>query len=263
MSSYEHDVRQALQSLDFIKRIVYRSSVESTNTLTESLARDGSEEWTVVVADAQERGRGRQGRSWHSPPGHNVYTSFMVKPAIPSDYVPAISLLAGMVVAIVLEHFTGFAAELKWPNDVLMGGKKISGILLELGSGRPGSPYLIVGIGINVNSDITEYPGQLSATATSMKALTGTTFDRVVLLNYLYRVFHEWYTYYCLHHGFMSIKKRYMQRLRMIHKRVHIESGSERITGVVQDVDAFGRLVLHNEQGETVTVKSGDVHITQ
>ncbi len=260
MPSYEHDIRHSVQSLHFIRRLVYRSSVESTNTLANSLAREGSDEWTVVVADAQEHGRGRQGRVWHSPPGVNVYTSIIVKPVIAYDDIPAISLLAGMVVAIVLEHVSGIVAELKWPNDVMIAGKKISGILLELGNGDPGRPYLVVGIGINVNSEPGEYPGQLSGSATSMKTLTGTTYDRAGLLNYLYREFHEWYTYYCSHQGFMSIKEHYMQRFTMINKRVQIQSGAERMSGFVEDIDASGRLVLRDDRGETTTIKSGDVY---
>ncbi|MCL5878669.1 MAG: biotin--[acetyl-CoA-carboxylase] ligase [Deltaproteobacteria bacterium] len=261
MSTYRYDIEHKLGSLQFIKNIVYYPSVESTNTATEKLAHNGCEEWTVVVADSQNNGRGRQGRLWHSPPGVNIYTSFLLKPALSYEHFPAISLLAGMVVAIVVERFTGCDAELKWPNDVLVGGKKISGILLELGHDSRNKPSIVVGIGININSDIEHYLEELSISATSMKVLTDTTFDRAGILAFLYRVFHEWYTVYCDRGGFNGIREKYMQMFKMIGRHVQIDNGAEIITGFVKDIDAYGGLVLKSTHNETIHIKSGDVHI--
>ncbi len=261
MSTYRYDIEHELASLQFIKNIVYYPSVESTNTATEKLAHNGCGEWTVVVADSQNNGRGRQGRLWHSPPGVNIYTSFLLKPALSFEHFPAISLLAGMVIAIVVEHYTGCDAELKWPNDVLVGGKKISGILLELVHDSRNKPSIVVGIGININSAIEDYPEGLSISATSMKGLTDTTFDRASILTFLYRVFHEWYTIYCTRGGFNSIRENYMQRFMMLGKHVHIDNGVERVTGFVKDIDAYGGLVLKSTHDETIHIKSGDVHI--
>ena len=261
MSTYRHDIERKLGSLQFIKGIVYYPSVESTNTAAEKLAHGGSEDWTVVVADSQNKGRGRQGRLWHSPPGVNIYTSCLLKPALSYEHFPAISLLTGMVVAIVVEHFTGCDAELKWPNDVLAGGKKISGILLELIHDSQNKPAIVAGIGININSDMEEYPDDLSASATSMKVLTDTTFDRAGILAFLYRVFHEWYTVYCERGGFNGIREHYMRRFLMMGRYVHIDNGTERITGFVKDIDAYGGLVLNSTHDKILHIKSGDVHV--
>ena len=261
MSTYRHDIERNLGSLQFIKGIVYYPSVESTNTAAEELARGGSEEWTIVVADSQNNGRGRQGRSWHSPPGVNIYTSCLLRPAVSYEQLPAISLLTGMVVAIAVEHFTGRDTELKWPNDVLVGGKKISGILLELGSDSRNRPSLVAGIGININSNVEAYPEELSVSATSMKVLTDTIFDRAGILAFLYRVLHEWYTVYCDRGGFNSIREHYMQRFMMIGRYVHIVNGAETVAGFVKDIDAYGGLVLKSTHDEIIHIKSGDVHV--
>jgi BirA family biotin operon repressor/biotin-[acetyl-CoA-carboxylase] ligase len=257
------DIKHKLGTLKFIKSIVYHSSLESTNTETDRIAQSGGDEWTVVIADSQNNGKGRQGRAWYSPPGVNIYTSFLLRPAISYEHFPAISLLTGMVIAIVIGHFTGLDAELKWPNDVMVNEKKISGILLELGHDSNNKPYIIAGIGININADIKDYPGKLSLSATSMKIVTGRTFDRGEILNYLYRVFYEWYNIFCLNNGFKSIKEKYMQKFRMLDKLVHIDNGAERITGFVKDIDEYGRLVLKGTHGEIITIKSGDVHLIQ
>jgi BirA family biotin operon repressor/biotin-[acetyl-CoA-carboxylase] ligase len=262
MSNYADDIKYKLGSIKFIKSIVYYPSLNSTNTLAYSLAHDGGDEWTVIIADSQSNGRGRQGRVWYSPPGTNIYTSFILRPTMSYEYFPAISLLTGMVISIVIEHFIDLKTELKWPNDVMVNGKKISGILLELGNDSNNKPYIIVGIGININSDTKDYPRELFHSSTSMKVLTNRVFDRVMILNHLYTSFFAWYDIYCTHNGFNGIKEKYMQRFRMIDKRVHIESGAEKITGVVKDIDEYGRLVLKGTHDEIINIKSGDVHLT-
>ncbi len=261
MYSYENTVKYSLDSLPFIRDIIYRDSVGSTNVLAEELARTGRGEWTVVVADSQSNGRGRQGRVWFSPSRINIYTSFILRPEISYEYFPAISLLAGMVVAIVIEHFVNMPAELKWPNDVMVEDKKISGVLLALGTDLNNKSYIVVGIGINVNSDTKEYPDYITTSSTSMRLLTNKVFDRSSVLNYLYTVFHEWYNMYCVHNGFNGIREQFMRRFKMTGKQVNILNGTEKLSGTVEDIDKYGRLVLKSNNNETIAVKSGDVHL--
>ncbi len=261
MSNYADDIKYQLGAIRFIKNIFYYPTLNSTNTLAYSLAHDGSDEWTVIIADSQSNGRGRQGRVWYSPPDTNIYTSFILKPAISYEHFPAISLLTGMVISIVIEHFIDFKTELKWPNDVMTNGKKISGTLLELGNDFNNKPYIVVGIGININSDTKDYPQELFHSSTSMKVLTNKVFDRVAILNHLYTLFFEWYNIYCSHNGFNSIKEEYMRRFQMLDKHVTIESGAEKITGVVKGIDGYGRLVLKGSNDEIINIKSGDVHL--
>ncbi len=261
MDSYRNAVARHLKSLGFINDVIYGDSVGSTNAVISELSRKGAGEWTVVVADSQSEGRGRQGRIWHSPANTNIYTSFIVRPALSYEYIPAISLLAGMVVALLVEQCTGVPAEIRWPNDVMVRGKKISGILLEFlneGHGRNG---VVVGIGINVNADASAYPVELAATSTSLTLLTGRTFDRAEVLASLYSSFHTWYEVYVGHPGFDGIREQFMQRFKMNGERIRVMSGAETLTGVVKDVDRYGGLVLRDQGGRMVAIKSGDVHL--
>lgn len=261
MDSYERDVRDGLAGLRFIPRIVYRSTTGSTNALAGTLGRGLCEAWTVVVADEQTGGRGRQGRAWHSPPRLNIYTSCIVKPDIPNEHFPAVSLLTGMVVAMTVEHFTRAPVTLKWPNDVMAGGRKISGVLLELGGDPGGRPYIVVGMGINVNADEKDFPAPLAGQPCSMKMLAGHGFDRAVVLNHLYTVLHEWYSVYCAGNGFSGIKRDYMRRFDMVDRPVRIEIGGETSGGIVKDIDEYGGLVIRGDDGGLVHLKSGDVHV--
>jgi BirA family biotin operon repressor/biotin-[acetyl-CoA-carboxylase] ligase len=261
MYNYENELKHKLGSLSFINDIIYYPSVDSTNTLAHKLAQNGYREWTIVVADSQNKGKGRQGRYWYSPPDVNIYTSFILKPDLSYRYIPSISLLSGMVIGQSIEYFTGFKVELKWPNDVMVKGKKISGVLLELGNLADGKPYVVVGIGINVNADVKYYPEHLSLTTTSMKALTNNLYDRADVLTYLYSLFQKWYTIYCINDGFDSIKKEYMERFNLLHKEIKIMDGVMEIDGIVKDIDKYGRLVLEDKKGILTYVNSGDVHL--
>lgn len=261
MSSYEHELKQRLASLNFLKKVIYYPSIESTNTLAYELVQKDFEEWTVIIADTQSRGKGRQNRNWYSPPNVNIYTSIILNPDISYKHIPSISLLTGLVVAFTIEHFTNIQTILKWPNDVLVNEKKISGVLLELLNNSHDMLTVIVGIGINVNSDIKSYPNQLLNLATSMMMLANKTFDRVEILLYFYSLFYKWYNYYCTNGGFNSIKDRYMQRFGMLNKYVSIMNREEKIDGIVKDIDEYGRLVLKLDNGRLLSISSGDVHI--
>ncbi|MGB9735482.1 MAG: biotin--[acetyl-CoA-carboxylase] ligase [bacterium] len=261
MYNYEHELKHRLGSLNFLKEIIYFSSIESTNTKASELALKGYDEWTVIVADTQSKGKGRQNRNWYSPPGVNIYTSLIVKPNISYKHIPSLSLLAGLIVAFTIEHFTGMQPTLKWPNDVLVNKKKISGILLELFNNLYEKHGVVVGIGINVNSDVKDYPDQLSQLATSMMTLTNKPYDRVEILVYLYSTFYKWYNVYCANDGFNSIKEQYMQRFEMLNRYVKIINRDETITGTVRDIDEYGRLVLEKDDGKLMNINSGDVHI--
>lgn len=263
MDSYRDAVTYNLGLLNFISDIIYHDSTDSTNTIASGLAHAGAKEWTVVVADSQNNGRGRQGRVWHSPPNTNIYASFIVKPDISYEYFPAMSLLAGMVVALLIEQFTGMPTEIKWPNDVLIHDKKISGILLELGNDVDNRAYVVVGIGINVNADATVYPDTIALLSTSLMLLTGKVFDRAEMIGCLYSLFYKWYSLYISRPGFNSIREQFMQRFKMMGKQVAIVNGAETVSGVVKDIDNYGRLVIKDSDDNIVIVKSGDVHLVR
>ncbi|MGZ4887482.1 MAG: biotin--[acetyl-CoA-carboxylase] ligase [Candidatus Aminicenantales bacterium] len=177
--------------------IIHRfESVPSTNDTARDLVREGAAHGTVVVADEQTRGRGTKGRSWHSPRGRGLYASFILrweKPAEAGAPFPLLPLAAGLAAAEAVLESAAVEARLKWPNDLVHERKKLGGILTE-GLFRAGTPgYAIVGIGINVNHEAADFPGDLVRIATSIRLITGRPVDRDDLLVRLCRTLDSWY----------------------------------------------------------------------
>lgn len=155
---------------------------DSTNARVLALARGGAPAWTAVVADSQTAGRGRGGRAWASPPGVALYFSVLLRPSLAPDVLPLATLAAGCAVAEAVRAETGLPAGLKWPNDVLVNGRKACGILCEAETGPDGAPAVAVGIGLNVNTPRSALPPRPAFPATSLAAEAGRTFDRERLL---------------------------------------------------------------------------------
>ncbi len=167
------------------RSLIRLDSVSSTNTHALDLGRQGAAHGTVVWAETQQAGKGRQGRRWHSPPGHNLYCSIVLNTAVPAgDYARWLSwvpLMAAVGTAQAIQACTGLHVALKWPNDLLVRSRKLGGILCE-SNGTPQQPLVVVGIGLNVNSPIESFPDDLRDLATSLLIETGVTHDRTALL---------------------------------------------------------------------------------
>jgi BirA family biotin operon repressor/biotin-[acetyl-CoA-carboxylase] ligase len=174
-------------------RVVRLGAVGSTNDEAARLAAQGAPAGTAVVAAEQRAGRGRQGRPWHSPAGANLYCSIVLRPRRPLGEWPDLSwVLAAAVAAWAREAGAG-GATVKHPNDVLVGGRKLAGLLLEsrTGGGEPGA--LVVGIGVNVNTGLEEFPPELRASATSLALVSGRPLEREALLGRLFAHLDAWY----------------------------------------------------------------------
>jgi BirA family biotin operon repressor/biotin-[acetyl-CoA-carboxylase] ligase len=163
-------------------RVHYRSEVDSTNDLALALAARGAAEGVSVLADVQNAGRGRRGREWFSPPGSGLYVSVIVRPELAAEAVPVLTLAAGVAAASTVRDLTGLPAELKWPNDLVIGRpwRKLGGILSEAASSGSRLDAVVIGVGVNLRQ--TTYPAVLVARATSLEAELGRTVDRALLL---------------------------------------------------------------------------------
>src|SRR5581483_2965854 len=173
------------------RRIEWRAEIDSTQRLARDLARAGAEEGTCVVAEAQSAGRGRLGRTWHSPPGTNLYCSVVLRPPLAPAAVPQLALVAGVAVAAAVAETTTLSAEIKWPNDVLVGGRKVAGILTELEAELERVRFVIVGIGVNLNT--TAFPAELAERATSLALASGRPVDRAAFTGRLLAALEERY----------------------------------------------------------------------
>lgn len=240
------------------RRIEWHARVDSTQRVARELAGAGAPEGTVVVAEAQTAGRGRLGRTWHSPPGTSLYCSVLLRPPLPPARVPQLALVAGLAVAEAADAL-GVRALLKWPNDVLLDGRKVAGILTEMEAELDRVHAVVVGIGVNVNAAAEDFPPYLRERATSLAIATGGRVDRVgfaaaVLdrLEALYRRF--------LDAGFGALRDGWEGRSALAGRRVTVSGGGEH-TGTVAGVDDDGALRLVDEGGAVRRVVAGEVTV--
>jgi BirA family biotin operon repressor/biotin-[acetyl-CoA-carboxylase] ligase len=240
------------------KEIAYFSELDSTNRTAKELAVEGAPEGTLVVAEQQTKGRGRIGRNWHSPFQEGIYASLILRPKLPPAEAPKITLATGVSVAETLLVITPLKPAIKWPNDILVGGRKICGILTETSTEMDAIDFVVVGVGINVNNR--EFPDDLKEIATSVYLETGRTFDRVTLMQEFLRQFERFYSLF-LHSGFESIGKRWRELAMLLGKEVTVRMIDRTCRGRVMELDRDGALLIKDESGELERIYSGDIQV--
>ncbi len=243
------------------RRIEYFEEVESTNLEALRLALEGTPEGTVVVADAQSKGRGRLDRSWESPPALNLYLSVVLRPDIPAVSSSLIPLTVGVAVADVISRYCPGRVRLKWPNDVLIDGKKICGILTEMRTKGERVNFIIAGIGVNLNIQRLHFPLELRETATSLRMETGAEVDRSDFAVRLFESLGNWYRVF-LNGGEADIRRTWLQYADLIGRRVEVVFKETIQRGTVTGLDENGALLLEGESGPQ-RVLAGDVYIAR
>ncbi len=241
------------------RRIEAHEEVGSTNTEAMRLALEGAPEGTVVLADAQSEGRGRLDRTWESPPSRNLYLSVVLRPDIPAAQASLIPLTAGVAAADVLLQYCPGRVRLKWPNDVLVGGKKICGILTEMRTRGDRVQFLVVGIGMNLNMRKLDFPRELRETATSLQIETGGEIDRLDFAVRLFESLERWYRIFLEGDG-AAIRERWLQGADCLGKRAEVVLGGTTERGTIVGLDPTGALLLEGETGVR-QVLAGDVYI--
>jgi BirA family biotin operon repressor/biotin-[acetyl-CoA-carboxylase] ligase len=220
--------------------IVRYGRVESTQAIVFTLAAEGAADRTVVVADSQAAGRGRRGRVWQDEPGASLLASVLLRPRLTPAQLPTLSLTAGVAVAEALTHAAGLGARLKWPNDVLVSGRKLAGILLESRIER--EPTVVAGVGINLRQRT--FPAELAFTATSIDLEGGRAVSREALLEAILDAFDHWRTL-LERAGFAPLRERWLALADTIGRAVTVGEHA----GVAVDLSPDGALVLRQETG--------------
>lgn len=238
------------------RRIHYRSSVDSTNILAKLLASKGEPHGTLIIAEEQLTGKGRLGRKWVSPSG-GIWFSVILRPSLPPYEAPKLTLLAAVAVAQTLRSF-GAAASIKWPNDILSGGKKICGILTELSAEIDAVNFVVLGIGLNVNN--TQFPEELSKQATSLHNVMGENLDRADVLARLLHTL-EIDLEQAEREGFDNILIKWRALCGTLGHRIMVTGINRTFEGVALDIDGTGALLVENDEGVVEKVLSGDVSI--
>ncbi len=255
------DRGQILEGLETreIGRILHvHDEVTSTNDLAMALGDAGAPHGTAVVAERQTRGRGRLGRAWVSPPGVGLWTSVLLRPPIPASAAPAMTLAAGVAAAEAIEAEAGVVATLKWPNDVLLDGRKVAGILTELRTEVQAVAHLVVGIGINVHQGRSEFAPELAETAISLRQATGRAPSRVLLLRQLFARLEAWYQRF-LGEGPAVVAGAAAARMPMLGRRVVAVAGAERCEGTAIRLDGEGALILELGDGRTRRLLAAEI----
>jgi len=250
-------LRGRLKGNLFGKRLYHFFKTDSTNRVAMELAYAGEAEGAVVLAEEQTAGRGRAGRSWHSERGAGLYVTFLLRPKLAPVQAPLLTMIAGLSAHAAIQAQTGLNAELKWPNDLLLNGKKIGGILTEMHAEPNQVRFVIVGMGINVNQE--KFPGELAPSATSLRKETGQVHSRLELLVRLLREFETDYNRF-LREGSASVVERFALVSNFANgKRVRVDTGAEVYVGATCGLTPEGLLQVQKEGGPVMTVIAGDV----
>ena len=253
------EIKAGLNTRVLGQEIIHHQEAFSTQETAKSQAVQGAREGTVVVAETQSGGRGRIGRGWTSPSG-GIYLSIILRPNIKPTEALRLPLIAGIAVARAIEKLIDLKPKLKWPNDIIIDDLKTGGILTEMSAEVDRLDWVIIGIGLNVNTPRKAFPPEVEGIATSLREVKGTDIPRIKLLQHiltelesLYDDFHQ--------RGFESLRQQWKALSNTIGEPVRVISGTEETTGRAVDIDLDGALILQRDDGIRERIIAGDVSL--
>jgi BirA family biotin operon repressor/biotin-[acetyl-CoA-carboxylase] ligase len=250
------ELRPLLNTHDVGRVVHWFEEIGSTNDRARELADEGAEHGEVVVAEAQTAGRGRRGRTWASPARRNLYFSVVLRPDLPPVRAPELTLVASLAICDALRQ-AGVDAGIKWPNDLLASGKKIAGILTELAAEPDRIQWVVLGVGVNVNSRLEDFPPELREEATSVLLERGQAGPRVLFAAACFTALESWLDRHD-EEGFGVIREAWRERNVTLGREVTVKVDGRELTGVAEDLDEAGALLVRTRAGiERIT--SGDV----
>ncbi len=253
------EVRQGLAVRVIGRELRYLAETDSTNRQAVAAAEAGAAEGLVIVAEEQSAGRGRLGRTWVSPPGVNLYLSVLLRPPLPPYGAPQLTFLSALAVARAIEALSGLQPTLKWPNDVLIDGAKVAGLLNEMSAESDQIRYVVLGIGVNLNMTADQFPADLRAPATSLLLAGGRPVSRAAFCRELLEQLDALYDEF-LRRGPAPVMAAWEARCDLVGRAVVVDGrGAPPLRGVVAGIAADGALLLTLADGSTERVLAGDV----
>lgn len=241
------------------QNLVFLSQVDSTNNEARKLAESGAPNGTLVVAKVQTAGKGRRGRSWTSPPGSGIWMSLILRPEFMPESASMLTLLAAMAVCGGIREITGLESRIKWPNDVVMGAKKVCGILTEMSTEEDCIRHVVVGMGINVN--ILEFPEEIREKATSLALEAGKTVKRAPVVDAVMRHWEKCYETYLDTLDMRILKNDYNSHLINYGRQVQVLTPLGSYEGIARGINDRGELLVERSGGEVRQVVSGEVSV--
>jgi BirA family biotin operon repressor/biotin-[acetyl-CoA-carboxylase] ligase len=258
MERLKEEMLRTLASRWLGRHIHFYQDLDSTNRVAQELARQGAAEGTAVVAERQLSGRGRQGRAWHSPSGVGLYSSVILRPTLPPNQVQLLTLAVAVAVTRAISAQTLLSPKIKWPNDILIGEKKVAGILTETESVADRIVHVVVGVGINVNHTTAELGQPLEALATSLRLEVGRLVERSALAAQLFIELEIWYER-LKGSDACGILDEWRRHAATLGQRVRVLLGQTTVEGTAVDVTNEGALLVERKDGFRTVVHAGDV----
>ncbi|MCI5700665.1 MAG: biotin--[acetyl-CoA-carboxylase] ligase [Lachnospiraceae bacterium] len=240
-------------------RVLYKDEIDSTNTWAKREAEMGASEGSVLVADMQTAGKGRRGRSWSSPSGHSVYMSLILRPDILPERASMLTLVAGLSVAQAVRHDLGLDAWIKWPNDVVISGKKICGILTEMSLQMECINYVVIGIGINVN--LKDFPKDIADKATSLCREKGENVHRAEVIAAVLHRFEKNYFRFLKRGNLADVKDSYNEILINCGRKICVLEPGNEYTAISGGINEKGELLVTKDDGTKAAVYAGEVSV--
>lgn len=239
--------------------VVYLDETDSTNVQARKLAEEGAPHGTLVVADRQHGGKGRLGRSWESPAGEGIWMSLILRPEISTLSASMLTLVLALAVEKGLRVVAGVDSQIKWPNDLILNGRKICGILTEMSSSQMDIQYVVAGIGINVSQR--EFPEELKTIASSLYMETGELFERERVVAAVMEAVEQFYDIFMATGDMSGLIERYNGRLVNMNQEVCVLAPSGEFRGISRGITSTGSLIVTMEDGTEREVISGEVSV--
>lgn len=260
------EIGSRLKTVTMGRYCICYEKIDSTNTQAKRLAEEGKPHGTLVCAEQQTEGKGRRGRNWSSPPGEAIYMSLLLRPSINPTHTSMLTLVMGLATAKacneLLEYTLGATApkvQVKWPNDLVLEGRKLAGILTELSTEVDYVNYVVIGIGINVNTEA--FPKEIVDVGNSMRMATGKVFSRAELVACCMKHFEECYELFIKTEELKDLKTEYEGLLVNMGKQVRVLEYQHTYTGKALGIKESGELLVEREDGQVVAVYAGEVSV--
>lgn len=254
----EFELKKGLETEKLAQNCIYFDEIDSTNEEAKRRADNEAEDGLLVFSNSQTAGKGRLGRVWKSEKDVSVYFSFILRPDIMPFEAPIITLVAGIGIMRALKSLTGLDVKIKWPNDIIINGKKAAGILTEMSAEMEQIKYIIVGIGINVNNSC--FDDEIAFKATSIFMETGKKFKRIRLLQQCLKEIEA-----CCNtfekEGFYSLREEYRSCCANMGADVKLNYKGNEIEGLAVDISEKGEIVIENKNGERINVFGGEISL--
>jgi BirA family transcriptional regulator, biotin operon repressor / biotin---[acetyl-CoA-carboxylase] ligase len=254
------EIRLGLKTKFLGQTIHYEDCVDSTQKIAHRLAYDDVPEGTIIIAEEQKSGRGRMDRKWHSPKYTGIWMSIILRPKIPLAKAPQLTLIAAVAVVQAIEELTNLSPQIKWPNDILIKGKKMTGILTELQAESDRINSVIIGMGINVNQQLEDFPEELHQIATSLSIEQGIIFSRSTMIRSVLFHLEKLYMLY-LEKGFYPIKLLWEGYAISIGKEIIARTLTNVIKGKALGITDDGVLKIEDSSGEIHHIYSADIEL--